>query len=145
MKSSVISLSRFYSKNSFYLLCYYLIAVVLLFSGISKIIDPLPLIETLESLQIFPEELLLLIATLLPIIEIIAGAMLILKTNAKIALISSTILFTVFFVFAFYGYVVGLTNDCGCFGSLYESSFGIEMIIRNIIVLLISILLNFNI
>jgi len=49
---------------------YYLIAAVLLFSGIVKILDPLPLIETLKLITIVPESLHILLATLLPVVEI---------------------------------------------------------------------------
>jgi hypothetical protein len=36
--------------------------------------------------------------------------------------------------------VVGLENDCGCFGKAVDSSFGEEMVIRNILFLLLSII-----
>ncbi len=49
---------------------YYFIAAVLLFSGIAKIIDPVPLINTLKLIKIIPESLHILIATLLPVVEI---------------------------------------------------------------------------
>jgi hypothetical protein len=35
--------------------------------------------------------------------------------------------------------VVGLENDCGCFGNVVESIFGIGMVIRNILFLLFSL------
>jgi hypothetical protein len=40
----------------------------------------------------------------------------------------------------FGGTVVGLENDCGCFGKAVDSSFGEEMVIRNILFLLLSII-----
>jgi hypothetical protein len=33
----------------------------------------------------------------------------------------------------------GLENDCGCFGKTIESSFGVGMVIRNILFLLLSL------
>ncbi|NMC98756.1 MAG: hypothetical protein GYA62_03420, partial [Bacteroidales bacterium] len=68
------------------------------------------------------------------------GVMLLLRIRAKETLIAVTILFLFFFLFSVYGTVIGLENDCGCFGSVANSSFGIGMIIRNILFLLLSLI-----
>jgi len=57
--------------------------------------------------------------------------MLLLKIRVKETLIAATILFMFFFLFSVYGAVIGLENDCGCFGNAVDSSFGIGMVIRN--------------
>lgn len=109
----------------------YLIAGVLLLSGISKIIDPMPLIETVKLVFGLPEEILILTATILPIIEIGFGLLIILKIKPKPVLFSTLVLFFAFFAFSVYGTIVGLKNDCGCFGSLVKSEIGWWMVIRN--------------
>jgi len=119
---------------------YYFIAVVLLFSGISKIIDPTPMMETMKAVFKVNESLLILAATILPIIEIGFGLMLVFNVQTKKILIAVSILFFHFFVFSVYGSIIGLNNDCGCFGNLVKSEFGIFMILRNLVFFIISIL-----
>ncbi|NMC98616.1 MAG: methylamine utilization protein [Bacteroidales bacterium] len=117
---------------------FYFLIALLLFSGISKVLDPQPVLETIKAVINASEELQIATATLLPVLEITLGVMLLLRIRAKETLIAVTILFLFFFLFSVYGTVIGLENDCGCFGNAVESSFGIGMVIRNIIFLLIA-------
>ncbi len=94
---------------------YYLIAAVLLFSGIVKILDPLPLIETLKLITIIPGNLQILITVLLPVVEIGLALLLMLRVKREQTLTLITILFGIFLFFSIYGTVSGLDNDCGCF------------------------------
>jgi len=112
----------------------YLIAGVLLFSGISKIIDPMPLIETLKLVASLPEEFLIIIATILPVIEIGLGVMLVLKIKPKPVQLATLILFGAFLAFSIYGTIIGMKNDCGCFGSIVKSEIGWGMVGRNMLV-----------
>ncbi len=116
---------------------YYFICTVLLFSGITKIIDPSPMIETMKAAFKVDENLLVLAATILPIVEIALGLMLVLKIQTKKTLLTATALFFVFFVFSIYGTLIGLNVDCGCFGSVVKSEFGMTMVIRDLILLTI--------
>ena len=122
-----------------YLVFYYFIAFALLFSGTAKIIDSEPLINTLKLFSIFPVEIQILIAALLPIIEIGLAVFMLLKIKPRLTLLSITILFAVFLVFSIYGALAGIGGDCGCFGNVVTSSFGWGMIGRNIIFVIIPI------
>lgn len=141
--NSNIVLAKVNSKKLVFQLLSYLIAVVLLFSGISKIIDPTPMMETMKVAFKVNENLLILAATLLPVIEIVLGLMLVFNRQTKKTLFAVTILFFCFFAFSVYGTIIGLNNNCGCFGNLVKSEFGPVMIIRNsglfIIALLIAV------
>ena len=125
----------------------FLLSLVILFAGISKIIDPSPLINNLTSaFNFLPETAVILISTILPLIELGLGLLLIfslykgnLKSKRKIILVITTALFGLFSAYSIYGYVIGLKNDCGCFGNALKSDFGIGMIIRNSAFLLLSI------
>jgi len=121
---------------------YYFIAVVLLFSGVIKIVDPLPMMETMKAVFKVNENLLILAATILPVIEIGFGLMLVFNVETKKVLFAVIILFFCFSTFSVYGTIIGLNNDCGCFGSNVSSEFGVRMIIRNVILLVITLLLN---
>jgi len=129
-------------KSILILLTHYLIAGVLLFSGVSKIIYPENFIKVLNTtLGFLGEDILMLIATLLPVIEIALGLMLILKIKVNETLIATVILFTAFLLFAIYGTIKGFDVDCGCFGSSVSSEFGIGMIFRNFSLTIITIIL----
>jgi len=121
---------------------YYFIAVVLLFSGVTKIVDPIPMMETMKAVFKVNENLLILAATILPVIEIGFGLMLVFNVETKKVLFAVIILFFCFSTFSVYGTIIGLNNDCGCFGSNVSSEFGVRMIIRNVILLVITLLLN---
>lgn len=95
---------------------FYFIAVVLLFSGVSKIIDPAPMIETMIAAFKINENLLILAAIGLPVIEIALGLMLVLKIQIKKTFLAATVLFFGFFAFSIYGTAISLSTDCWCFG-----------------------------
>ncbi len=123
----------------------YFIAAVLLISGISKILDPMPLIETLKAFTKLPEEYLILAATILPVIEISLGILLVLKIKPKPVMLGTLILFAAFLAFSIYGTIMGMTNDCGCFGSLVESQIGWGMIIRNLgFIIVAALIITYN-
>jgi len=136
-----LSLKTFRAKPSELIMggLYYFICAVLLFSGVSKIIDPTPMIETMKAAFKVNENLLIFTATILPIVEIALALLLIMKIQTKKTLLLATVLFFCFFVFSIYGTVIGLNIDCGCFGSAVTSEFGIAMIIRNLILLTVVI------
>ena len=127
-----------------YFSAFYFIAAVLLFSGIAKILDPVPLINTLKLVTVIPVSLHVLIATLLPVVEIVLALLMISKTKLKITLPIVTALFTIFLGFSIYGTAAGYGADCGCFGNAVKSSFGWGMIVRNAAFLIISLILKIN-
>lgn len=130
-------------KKLLYKIVYYLLALILLFTGITKIIDPLPLINTLKLLPIINEQLVILIATILPMLEIVLGLLMLLKIKPKITLPVVLMLFFIFFGFSIYGTLAGLEGDCGCFGNAIKSEFEIKMIIRNFILFILSLYISF--
>ncbi|MCF8242019.1 MAG: hypothetical protein K9J16_11585 [Melioribacteraceae bacterium] len=84
----------------FFTVSYYLIALILLFTGTTKLIDPKPLIETLKSLQLLSDEITIFTSATLPIG---LGAMLMLKIKEHLAIKFSFVLFLLFFLFSIYG------------------------------------------
>ena len=106
-----------------YLCGYYGIAGILLFSGIMKMIDPIPAMDTLKAAFSLPDEINLIALTLLPVVEISLAVLMILKIKQKLVLGLVTALFLFFVLFAIYGTAIGLSNDCGCFGSALKSQF----------------------
>lgn len=100
------------------------------------------MLETIKAVINVSEELQIAAVTLLPVLEITLGLMLLLRIRVKETLIALTILFLFFFLFSVYGTVIGLENDCGCFGNAIKSEFGLLMVFRNSILLVIPIIIN---
>ena len=134
-----IEIKRVNIGDAIYYLCYYSITVILLFSGISKIVTPEPMFEILEALGFGNDSLMLITASLLPVIEIGIASLMILKLRLNVVIISAVILFAIFLAISIYGSIIGLDKDCGCFGGAVESSFGAGMILRNSLFLITAI------
>lgn len=109
-----------------------------------KIIDPAGMMATLKSTYLFEENVILLITSIIPFLEVILGLTLLTKYKLKYSITITGILFLFFFVFAVYGYAIGLEDDCGCFGSIIESKIGFWMVIRNGVFMFITFLLFYS-
>ncbi len=117
-----------------YYFFYYSIAILLFFSGFSKIIDPENFLKVLNiTVGSLGENFIILTATALPAFEIALSLMLVLKIKTKETLIVTVILFAVFLIFSIYGFISGFDVDCGCFGTVIKNEFGILMIGRNLL------------
>ncbi len=141
--------SGVFVSNVIHYLLFYVIITVLFISGIAKIIDPLTIVKTLEAFKLFSftsleNEINIFIATTLPILEIGLAILLITKTKLKVVLPVTLLLFTSFLFSSIYGYYLGITNDCGCFGSIIKSEFGWGMVVRNVFLLLLNVMLIFS-
>jgi len=113
-----------------------ILGLVLIFSGIAKIADPSKAVSLMLEFKIIPESLILIIISILPVLEILTGVLLISGMYPKFASIAALILFTGFFLISIYGTVIGLSSDCGCFGSVIRSRIGWGMVVRNLVFLL---------
>ncbi len=139
MSSLVIKALSGSRKNLIIYALKYFLAAVLITSGIFKILNPLPAIESVKAIGVFSEDIAVAAISFFPFVELFIAYSLIFYNNQKIVGLSVLLLFGAFFVFSIYGYIIGLDVDCGCFGSLIESRFGIGMIIRNLIFLLLAV------
>jgi len=133
------SLPTSFKKPTLSTIISYLLAGILAFSGIAKLVDASGLLSTLQQLSFLNEAMTVWTATLLPIIEIGLAVALFLQWKPRITLATTTLLFAGFLSFAVYGFYMGMAGDCSCFGNLVESRFGRAMLIRNGIFLSLSI------
>jgi len=93
------------------------LGIVLIFSGVAKIIDPSKAVDLMLEFKIIPEAVILIIVSILPVLEILIGVLLISGMYPKLASISALVLFSGFFLISIYGTLIGLSSDCGCFGN----------------------------
>jgi len=114
----------------------YIIALVLVVSGIGKVIDPVPTIEILGQTLLFPEWLIIPVVSVLPVVEIVMAIALVIRYREEVNLLLCLGLFVGFFAFSIYCTLYGMNSDCGCFGAIFESRVGWKMGLRNFLFVL---------
>jgi uncharacterized membrane protein YphA (DoxX/SURF4 family) len=91
------------------------LALLFLFGGVAKLMDPKAFARTISAYQLVPEPLLPLVAVGLPLLETLAGLALLFDIRGGLAVVSG--LLGMFIAVVGYGILVDLDVDCGCFGA----------------------------
>ncbi|MEJ2725306.1 MAG: MauE/DoxX family redox-associated membrane protein, partial [Deltaproteobacteria bacterium] len=90
-------------------------AVIFLWSGAAKLLDPQSFATILDGYGILPDGLIGFFAIGLPALELVAALGLLLDIHGCLAIIAA--LLALFMAVLGYGIWLGLDIDCGCFGS----------------------------
>nr|WP_320049710.1 MauE/DoxX family redox-associated membrane protein [uncultured Desulfuromonas sp.] len=93
-----------------------MVAGVFLYAGSQKVLDPLSFAEAIGRYQLVPVWGNLLLASVLPMLEIVVAIALLLPRWWRAASLLSIALNTVFSVALLSAMIRGLSIDCGCFG-----------------------------
>ncbi len=91
-----------------------LIAILFLWSGLTKTFDPNSFAVIIDAFGLIPEAWVMPLAVVLPILELIAGIGLLCDVTGSLTLISG--LLVLFMAILSFGIMLGLDVDCGCFG-----------------------------
>ena len=89
---------------------------VWLYAGAIKLPDPAQSVAAVRAYQALPSELVAPVGQLLPVVEVVIGAMLIVGLVTRGAALVSALLLVVFVVGIISVWVRGIEIDCGCFG-----------------------------
>lgn len=92
------------------------LAGIFIVAGVLKIIDPKSLTTAIETYQLVPYEMAVLMSLFVPWLEVLAGAGLLFKKlygGSLLILIGLLVLFTIALA---QGWIRGLDVTCGCFG-----------------------------
>jgi uncharacterized membrane protein YphA (DoxX/SURF4 family) len=92
----------------------WLLSIVFLYAGASKLADPQAFAALIEAYGIVPHPWLLPVAIGLPLLEVLAAVGLMADLRGSLSVI--TVLVAVFIGILVYGIRMGLDVDCGCFG-----------------------------
>lgn len=90
------------------------LAVLFIYSGIGKLLNPFSFSVIIEAYGLAPSELAFLLAMVISIMEILAGLALLFDIYGSLGVIFS--LLGIFVLVLGYGLWIGLDVDCGCFG-----------------------------
>ncbi len=89
-------------------------AIIFLWSGIIKFLDPEAFAVTIGAFGITPEVLIKPVSYILPVFEIILAFLLFFEVKGSLSTVACLVLF--FIILLSYGINIGLDIDCGCFG-----------------------------
>jgi putative oxidoreductase len=116
-----------------------LIRVVLgalfVFAGATKAYDPGAFAMEMQRYQLVPWILGALASVYLPWVEMLAGALLLLKRFERGALLVITLLLLVFTLALASAMFRGLSIDCGCFGKAFTATGTTVPLLRNLVLL----------
>lgn len=139
-----MKVNKFLNNDYFLLVLRIILGAVFLFASIEKIADPEKFAFSILNYRLIPEFLINLFAITLPWIELIAGLFLVfgIKTyESNFILLSLIIIFT---IAIFIALVRGLDIECGCFGTLMAEQIGMQKILENVFLILISVIIGMS-
>ncbi len=125
------------NNRLFSFLIYLILGLPILGAGLIKFINPSDFASSLKYSLYFPDWLSILIAIIIPIIEIIIGLSLIFDLYRNISIITYRLLLICFLLFHIWNNFISVQKPCNCFGNLVEFS-GIWMMIIILVLLIIS-------
>lgn len=89
---------------------------VWIWAGAAKVLDPAQSVTAVRAYQILPGSLAQPVGQLLPVVEVVVGAMLVLGLLTRGAAVVSSLLFVAFIIGIASVWARGISIDCGCFG-----------------------------
>lgn len=118
-----------------------IIGGIFIYAGILKIRSPQEFADHIAGFQLLPNGFVNILAIGLPVFEMLAGLMLLVRCKARIAAVSLLVL-SIVFAFAISSALArGLTIDCGCFGGGEPSVFKEWLSLGRDILLIFGVLL----
>jgi putative oxidoreductase len=112
------------------------------YAGVVKITDPLDFAQDIRNYRLVGQTLSFIVAIVLPWLEILAGAFLVLGVWKRGAALVITGLLVFFIVLTLVTMARGLDVDCGCFGSLSRKS-GWSVVLEDLAMLYLGLCLLF--
>ena len=92
----------------------WILGVVFIYSGATKLIEPQHFAVLIDAYGLLPDALLMPVAVILPALEVVAGAGLLVDVRGSLGTVTALLL--LFVLILSYGIHMGLDVDCGCFG-----------------------------
>ena len=98
------------------LLARLLIGGVWIVAGALKLPDPAASVRAVRAYQLLPEAIVPTVGHLLPVLEVVIGACLVVGLLTRFSAAVSAVLLVAFIIGISYAWNQGLQIDCGCFG-----------------------------
>lgn len=138
-------IKRILQNKPVILVARWILAVVFIYAGIGKILDPGQFAQDIDNYRLLPYVLVTLMAAILPWLEVLCGLLLIF---GRWMLGASFILAGLNFIFLFAisaALARGLDISCGCFSAFGEGAkVGLPKLVEDLGLLLLSIVIFFS-
>ena len=111
------------------------VGALFVFAGATKAYDPGAFAIEIERYQLVPWIAAALVSVYLPWLEMLSGALLLLKRFERGALLLTTLLLLIFTLALASAMFRGLSIDCGCFGKAFTATGTTVPLLRNLLLL----------
>ena len=111
------------------------VGALFVFAGATKAYDPGAFAIEIQRYQLVPWIVAALISVYLPWLEMLTGALLLLKRFERGALFLTTLLLLIFTLALASAMFRGLSIDCGCFGKAFTATGTTVPLLRNLLLL----------
>ena len=128
--------------NYFVLSLKILLGIIFIFSGTSKLFDLNTFSEALFNFNLLNDELIYIVKYAIPIIEIVLGISIIFNFNSSLPAFISSLLLSLFTALIVVKLFEGEDISCGCFGALSSNKLDVLSVIRNVFLILISVIIS---
>jgi uncharacterized membrane protein YphA (DoxX/SURF4 family) len=112
-----------------------LLGLIFLISGLSKFTDLHAFAATMKDFGLVPDSVGNVLAVIIPSVEFISGLLLLLGLWTKLSSAMVIGLLIVFIAAMIPNIVEGNEIECGCFGPLSQSKVGVGLLLRDIVLL----------
>lgn len=132
-------------RDRIYLILRWLVAIIFIFAGITKALNPETFARDIDNYRMLPYLLATIMAIILPWLEILCGIFLITRKWEKGAAVTLFVLTSMFLIAMSTAIVRGLDITCGCFAMTAEGTkVGYSRLFQDLILFVIILLLNFR-
>lgn len=121
-----------------------ILSCIFLTSSLFKLLAFNEFVVRIKDYNILQEDYVIIIASIIVLIELVAGILLALNIYLRSAALLSVIIFSALTLFVLWSVLSGKDYYCNCFGNLFESRIGIYTLLRNITFLLLSTVLYYT-
>ncbi len=116
---------------------------IFIWAGLSKIFDPLGFAESIANYRAFPHWMTFFTALVLPWLEMICGAFLVLGLFRRSSALLLSLLLASFLALVAVTLARGINIDCGCFGSV-SRKVDVSLILFDCVLLFLSLNIFFQ-
>ena len=116
-----------------------IIGGVFIWAGITKIVNPIGFIKDIQNYKLFPLNISLIIAIILPWVEFLCGICLLLGIRIKSSSFLTSFILALFIVIILITMIRGINIKCGCFGA-HSGQVGWTLLIQDIVLFLMTFL-----
>lgn len=130
--------------NKYYIIMFFkiIIGIIFIFSGLTKLIDTNRFSEALINFKLLNENLIDIVKYIIPVVEIMLGTIIIFNFNSGLPALISSLLLSFFTALIVAKLFEGEEISCGCFGVFSSPKLDILAVVRNILLILISIIVS---